>query len=128
MKEKEITVVKVEPMKDPVIATLTNDLDHLQKAVSIGADYQGLIEFVYLEDNVSILCNEEGKLIGLTPNRRLGDDILCGVFCVVAEDDEGNLISLSPAQQDRYLRKFAVPDVIKVSEVGDTIVMTLLDM
>lgn len=128
MKEKEITVVKVEPMKEPVIATLTNDLDHLQKAVSIGADYQGLIEFVYLEDNVSILLNEEGKLIGLPPNRHFYDDILCGVFYVVAEDDEGNLISLSPAQQDRYLRKFAVPDVIKVSEVGDTIVMTLLDM
>jgi hypothetical protein len=128
MKEKEITAVKVEPMKEPVIATLTNDLDHLQKAVSIGADYQGLIEFVYLEDNVSILCNEEGKLIGLPPNRYFYDDILCGVFYVVAEDDEGNLISLSPAQQDRYLRKFAVPDVIKVSEVGDTIVMTLLDM
>ncbi len=128
MKEKEITVVKVEPMKEPVIATLTNDLDHLQKAVSIGADYQGLIEFVYLEENVSILCNEEGKLIGLPPNRRFYDDILCGVFYVVAEDDEGNLISLTPAQQDSYLRKFAVPDVIKVSEVGDTIVMTLLDM
>ena len=128
MKEKEITVVKVEPMKEPVISTLTNDLDHLQKAVSIGVDYQGLIEFVYIEDNVSILCNEEGKLIGLTPNRRLGDDILCGVFYVVEEDDKGNLISLSPAQQDRYLRKFVVPDVIKVSEVGDTIVMTLLDM
>ena len=127
MKEKEITVVKVEPMKEPVIATLTNDLDHLQKAVSIGADHQGLIEFVYLEDNVSILCNEEGKLIGLTPNRRLGDDILCGVFYVVAEDDKGNLISLSPAQQDKYLRKFAIPDVIKVSEVGDTIVFTMLD-
>ena len=128
MKEKEITVVKVEPMKAPTIAPLANDLDSLQKAVSIGADYQGLIELVYLEDNISILCNEEGKLIGLPPNRHFYDDILCGVFYVVAEDDEGNLISLSPAQQDRYLRKFAVPDVIKVSEVGDTIVMTLLYM
>jgi hypothetical protein len=128
MKEKEITVVKVEPLKAPVIDTIVNDLDSLQKAVSIGASEQGLIEFVYLEDNVSILCNEEGKLIGLTPNRRLGDDILCGVFYVVVEDDKGNLISLSPAQQDKYLRKFAIPDVIKVSEVGDTIIMTLLDM
>jgi hypothetical protein len=128
MKEKETTVVKVEPLKAPVIDTIVNDLDSLQKAVSIGASEQGLIEFVYLEDNVSILCNEEGKLIGLTPNRRLGDDILCGVFYVVVEDDKGNLISLSPAQQDKYLRKFAIPDVIKVSEVGDTIVMTLLDM
>lgn len=126
MKEKEITVVKVEPMKEPVIANLINDLDHLQKAVSIGADYQGLIEFVYLEDNVSILCNEEGKLIGLPPNRRFYDDILCGVFYVVAEDDDGNLISLTPAQQDCYLRRFRTPDVIDIHEVGGTIVATFI--
>ena len=121
MKEKEIPVVKVEPMKYPVVATLTNDLDHLQKAVSVGADHQGLIEFVTLEDNVSILCNEEGKLIGLTPNRRFYDDILCGVFYVVAEDDDGNLISLTPAQQDRYLRLFWTPDVISNDDIGKTI-------
>jgi hypothetical protein len=121
MKEKEITVVKVEPMKEPVIATLTNDLDHLQKAVSIGADYQGLIELVYLEDNVSVLLNEEGKLICLPPNRRLGNDILCGVFYVVAEDKEGNLKSLSPAQQDRYLRMFWEPDFIGEDEIAKTV-------
>ena len=121
MKEKEITVVKVEPMKYPVIATLTNDLDHLQKAVSIGADYQGLIEFVYFEDNVSILCNEEGKLIGLEPNRRLGENILCGVFYLVAEDKNGNLKSLTPAQQDRYLRMFWNPDIINNDDIGKTI-------
>ena len=97
MKEKEITTVKVEPMKEPVIACLKNDLDSLQKAVSIGAPEQGLIEFVWLEDNVSILCNEEGKLIGLEPNRRLGDDILCGVFYIVAENEDGELKSLTPA-------------------------------
>ena len=106
MKEKEITVVKVEPMKAPVIDTLVNDLDSLQKAVSIGDSEQRLIELVYLEDNVSILCNEEGKLIGLEPNRRLAKDILCGVFYVVAEDRNGNLKSLSPVQQDKYLKQF----------------------
>ena len=121
MKEKEITVVKVEPMKNPVIATLTNDLDSLQKAVSIGADYQGLIEFVYLEDNVSILCNEEGKLIALEPNRRLGEDILCGVFYLVAEDKNGNLKSLTHAQQDKYLRMFWDPDIISNDSIDKTI-------
>ena len=126
MKEKEITVVKVEPMKEPVIACLKNDLDSLQKAVSIGAPDQGLIEFVWLEDNVSILCNEEGKLIGLDPNRRLGDDILCGVFYVVAEDDEGNLISLTPEQQDRYLKRFLTPDVIDNDEISRTIVFRFM--
>ena len=121
MKEKEITVVKVEPMKEPVIACLKNDLDSLQKAVSIGAPEQGLIEFVWLEDNVSILCNEEGKLIGLEPNRRLGKDILCGVFYVVAENDNGALVSLSKEQQDRYAKRFEIPDSIDSTEIDNTI-------
>ena len=91
MKERKISVLMVEPHKPPCMVELNNDLDSLQKAVSIGADEQGLIELVHLEDNAYILCNEEGKLIGLEPNRRFGDDILCGVFYVVADDEEGNL-------------------------------------
>lgn len=43
MKEKEITVVMVETGERPKVTTLKNDLDALQKAVSIGVDYQGLI-------------------------------------------------------------------------------------
>ena len=45
MSAKEITILMVEPGKHPKVTTLKNDLDSLQKAVSIGADYQGLIEF-----------------------------------------------------------------------------------
>ena len=85
----------IEPNKSPCVVELMTDLDSLQKAVSIGAPEQGLIEFVYLEDNVSIMCNEEGKLIGLEPNRRLGNDILVGTVYVVAENDEGELMSLT---------------------------------
>ena len=48
MTQKEITVLMVEPRKHPKVTTLKDDLDSLQKAVSIGADYQGLIEFVSL--------------------------------------------------------------------------------
>ena len=115
MKEKEITTVKVEPMKEPVIACLKNDLDSLQKAVSIGAPEQGLIEFVWLEDNVSILCNEEGKLIGLEPNRHFYNDILCGVFYVVGEDDDGNLTSLAEDMQKKYSQMFGEPEDIPKS-------------
>lgn len=121
MKEKQIKAIMVEPNKRPCVVELNNDLDSLQKAVSIGAPNQGLIEFVYLEDNISILCNEEGKLIGLEPNRRLGDDILCGVFYVVAENDEGELISLTKEQQDHYAKRFETPDFIEVSEIDHTI-------
>ena len=120
--KKQIKALMVEPNKHPRVVTLNNDLDSLQKAVSIGAPEQGLVEFVYLEDNVSCLCNEEGKLIGLEPNRRLGKDIICGVFYVVAEDDEGDLISLTKAQQEHYSKMFWTPDVIANDEVGKTII------
>ena len=114
--KKQIKALMIEPNKHPSVVTLNTDLDSLQNAVS------GLIEFVYLEDNVSILCNEEGKLIGLEPNRRLGKDIICGVFYVVAEDDEGDLISLTKAQQEHYAKMFWTPDVIDKDEVGKTII------
>ena len=74
MTQKEITVLMVEPGKHPKVTTLKDDLESLQKAVSIGADYQGLIEFVSLGNGDCTMCNEEGKLIGLDGNRRLGDD------------------------------------------------------
>lgn len=121
MKEKTIKALMVEPNKPPCVVDLNTDLDSLQKAVSIGAPDQGLIEFVYLGDNVSILCNEEGKLIGLEPNRRLGNDILCGVFYVVAENKDGELISLTPAQKEHYSQMFWEPDVIDQEEVSKTI-------
>ena len=73
MNTKEITVLMVEPGKHPKVTTLKDDLDSLQKAVSIGADYQGLIEFVSLGNGDCIMCNEEGKLIGLEGNRRFWD-------------------------------------------------------
>lgn len=86
MKEKEITVLMVEPNKHPNITTIKNDLDALQKAVSIGAPSQGLIEIFAIDDDVLILCNEEGKLFGLEGNRRIGRDIIAEVFYVVGED------------------------------------------
>ena len=121
MKEKTVKAIKVEPNKRPYVIDLSTDLDSLQKAVSIGAPEQGLIEFVYLGDNVSLMLNEEGKLIGLEPNRRLGNDILCGVFYVVAENEDGELMSLTPAQKEHYSQMFEEPDVINQTEVSNTI-------
>lgn len=126
MKETTVKAVKVEPGVTPCIIDLGTDLNSLQKAVSIGADYQGLIEFVFLGDNVSILCNEEGKLIGLAPNRRLGDDILCGVFYVVAENEDGELISLTTAQQEHYAKIFESIEHFDQAEIDSTVFFRFL--
>ena len=126
MKEKTIKALMIEPNKHPYAVELNNDLDSLQKAVSIGAPDQGLIEFVYLGANISLMLNETGKLLGLTPNRRLGEDILCGVFYVVAENEDGELMSLTPAQKEHYSQMFWDPDVIGNDEVSRTIFMRFI--
>lgn len=127
MKEKTIRVLKVEPGNVPYVITLNNDLDSLQKAVSIGCDHQGLIEIIDIADNVAILCNEEGKLLGLEGNRRLGNDIIVGVFYVVSTDDEGNLCSLTVEQIKHYGNMFFVPEDITQEEISDSIIFEIID-
>lgn len=118
MKEKTIRVLKVEPKKLPEVCELENNLDTLQVAVSIGADYKGLIEIINLNEDTCILCNEEGKLIGLEPNRRLGKDVLCGVFYVTGQDDEGNLTSLNKGAMKFYSEYFKNIEHINPEDIG----------
>ena len=104
MKENQIKVLKVAPFTVPEVCMLDNRLKALQEAVSIGADYIGLIEIIGLEEDerACILCNEEGKLIGLPLNRWIGYDIISGVFYVVGQDRNGNFTSLSEEQMAYY--------------------------
>ena len=114
MREKQIKVLMVKALEEPRETVLQNDLDSLQKAVSIEADYQGLIEIIGIDDDVCILCNEEGKINGLPLNRPLRDDegniydIIAGVFYVTGEDDDGNLTSLSPEMMEKYRKEFSL--------------------
>ena len=123
MKEPNIKALKIEPGKEPCVCTLINELSELQKAVSIGADYVGLIEIINLENDVCLLCNEEGKIINLEPNRRLGKDIICGVFYLIGQDEDGELTSLSERATEFYTEYFADAEVIDSDEVEETIMI-----
>lgn len=74
-------VLMVEPGKSPYAAEIESGLKSLQAAV--GGDIQAVYPY---EDPVALICNEEGKLMGLPLNRALFDDeatsmILCpGIF------------------------------------------------
>ena len=121
MKQKEIKVLMVVPGEHPKEVVLENNLDALQKAVSIGCDYQGLIEVISLEKGACIICNEEGKLLGLEGNRRLGNDIIAGVFYVVGEDKCGNFVSPTEAQMEYYTKRFWEPEQISPDGIADLI-------
>ena len=109
---KMIKVVLAEPGKKAKVTEIENTLENLQKIVG------GYIECIYpFEDNVGLIANEEGKLIGLEPNRVLRDDngnavdIIFGTFIItgLTEDDFG---SLTDEQAEYYLEMFHCPEII----------------
>ena len=67
MKESVIKVSKVKLYEHPEVYMLKNTLEAMQEVVGI--------DIIGLDDNVCILLNDEGKLIGLEGNRRIGSGI-----------------------------------------------------
>ena len=88
------------------MASITGDLNSLQQVVG------GYIEAVYpYDDQVAIVCHEEGKLIGLPLNRKLEDyDIIAGTFIVCGLGEE-DFDSLTPELAEKYREKFADPEI-----------------
>ena len=60
----KISVLLIEPNKYPKMIEIDDTLEAMQKVV--GGDIE---EYMPFEDEVAIICNEEGKVNGLTPNR-----------------------------------------------------------
>ena len=91
MKEKQILAVIKEPGQAPRLEPLfENTLEAFQAAVG------GCIETVTLATDLVIICNEEGKLIGLEPNMKIPGDILCGTIIVAGvSGDEFDDVSIS---------------------------------
>lgn len=90
-------ILKVEPGKAPYAKEMEEGLKAIQREV------EGLFQPLSMGDGVILCCNDEGKLNGMQPNRRLGDDIICGPFFLVGDDHAGGFCSLTEEQIQRYL-------------------------
>ena len=99
MTDENIRVLKVAPGKAPEAVAIPNTLEAMQQMVG------GYIEVIPLED-VCLVCNEEGKLMGLPGSRRLGDDIIAGTFFLAGDTPDGDFISLTEQQIEEYTRRF----------------------
>lgn len=105
-----MNVLLIEPLKEPRPIQIESGLESLQQAV--GGDIQAVYPF---EDPVAIIVNDEGKNIGLPPNRVLRDengriyDILPGNALIVGLGEE-NFTDLSPELMNKYSEYFKVPE------------------
>ena len=120
-------VIVVEPKKKPMVQDIGSDLESMQKIVG------GSIEAVYpFADSVALICNEEGKLLGLPLNRALRDDdgtvydIISGSFflCAAPPDSE-HFESLTDQQVKTYMERFAMPEMF-INVGGDLFVLPYL--
>lgn len=118
-KEAEIKVVVCRPNEKAELITIPNTLEAKQQLVG------GWIEAIYpWEDEIALVCNEEGKVDGLDLNRAIYDeecniiDIVAGTFfiCGITEDDFG---SLSDELAEKYLKKFIYPEIFYRDRKGE---------
>lgn len=96
---EKLSVLLVEPGKYPQMIEMEDSLEAMQRIV--GGDIE---EFMPYMDEVAIICNEEGKMNGLPPNRaiyfepegaesREMVDIIFGTF----------FICYAPAESEKFL-------------------------
>ena len=86
-------ILKVEPGQVPYEKEISNTLESIQAEVG-----SGLFQPLYVGEGIVLCCNEEGKLNGMEPNRRLGNDIVCGPFFLVGDSESGDFVSLTDDQ------------------------------
>ena len=102
--------VYVQPGKTAVIMDIGESLEDLQKAVG------GYIEVLYpFEEEVGLIANEEGKIMGLPRCRAVRDqdgdvyDIIQGSFLVVGLGEE-DFQSLTDQQAEKYCQLYKRPE------------------
>ena len=103
-------VLMVEPGKVPYETDLANDLKPMQKAVG------GMIQCVYpFHERAVLVCNDEGKLLGLPLNRAVFNDngqlvdIISVNFFVVGLEGE-DFTDLPEHLMQKYMERFRQPE------------------
>ena len=108
--DKKIKVVLLEPSKLARAVEIDASLEGMQKTVG------GLIEPFYpFEEEVCIVCNEEGKINGMRPNRSVKNDegiMVDFIFgpAFICDCRGESLDSLSDEQINRYSKMFRYPE------------------
>ena len=107
-------VLIVEPLKVPYEKEIDGSLESMQAIVG------GLVEAIYPfeDEELALICNEEGKLLGLPFNRALRDedgriyDVVAGTFFLCrAPADSENFAELTEGQVKFGMNRFKQPEL-----------------
>lgn len=106
----KIKVICCRANEEAEVVEIYDELETLQEMVG------GYIEcYSLFSDAVSIICNEEGKILGLPINRLIKIegkvvDMICGPMLIVGTpDDSDTFTSLTEEQLEKYMDIFGNP-------------------
>ncbi len=111
--QDKISVLLIQTEQKPKLVEIPDTLEAMQKLVG------GYIEeYMPFDDEVAIICNEEGKMNGLPLNRAIYadgskeiSDIIAGDFFIAyAPIDSENFKSLPKDLEKKYSEKFKYPE------------------
>lgn len=108
----KLSVLLIEPNKYPKMIEIDDTLEAMQEVVG------GYIEeYMPYDDDVAIICNEEGKYKNMPPNRAIYSDdkemkdIIFGKFFVCyAPIESESFLSLPEDLAKKYEEKFKMPE------------------
>lgn len=113
MSKRYIRAVRVEANTAPESMLIQDTLEAMMSA--IGGDFI----ILPLDDNTDALTRENGMLLNLTPNRKVGDDIIYGAFIVISFSDAGHAASLSETEITKWIEHFSLPEILMPVEADD---------
>ena len=114
--QNKIAVLYIAPDEPPKVLYIKPELEEMQRLVG------GYIEeYMPFDDEVAIICNEEGKMNGMPLNRAIYDesdgkrgpmiDIIAGQFFLAyAPYESEHFKSLTPEMIDKYYKRFRYPE------------------
>lgn len=121
--QRKINCLYIEPNQLPKKIEVKNNLYSKQNLVGGNIEYCRILN----DDNVVLICNEEGKINGMEPNRDVGHDIIFGPFLIVGDDSEiGEDRSLTEDQINKYKTKFGIESIYKTNAKIEAIKMNKL--
>lgn len=106
-------ILLIQPGEKPALTEIDGTLASMQKMVG------GYIQVLYpFDDPIALVCNEEGKHLGLPLNRGLRDscgqlyDVIAGTFFLCGTPpDTDHLDSLPEELVGKYQERFTAPEL-----------------
>ncbi len=127
LEDKEVTekisVLLVEPGKYPKEIKIEDSLEAMQELVDGHIE-----EYMPFDDEVAIICNEEGKAKGLPLNRAIYtkdkeiEDIICGKFFITyAPLESESFLNMPDEMMKKYKEQFKYPERFSRDHTGNII-------